>query len=286
MKKELRRLTQVFSVCIALSVLVAGPAAASGGRLLATGGVTMIEGSAGGGLVPWAVLSSYAEDDEWGGTVTVSQADVSDFRLSVMGASVNFHNRLELSFAKQTFDLTTIGGDLTQNILGAKYRLAGDIIYGQLPQVSLGVQYKENTRFGLPEAVGARRDSDVDAYLAISRAWLAGPFDRTWLVNATVRATRANETGLLGFGGDLNDSHELMLEAAVGVFLHRSLAVGVEYKQKPSNLSFAGESDWASMFIAWFPSKSVAITGAYIDLGEIAGLSGQEGFYLSLQASF
>ncbi|HIQ51993.1 MAG TPA: DUF3034 family protein, partial [Pseudomonas pachastrellae] len=31
----------------------------TGGRLLATGGVTNIEGSAGGGIVPWAVLSGY-----------------------------------------------------------------------------------------------------------------------------------------------------------------------------------------------------------------------------------
>ncbi|WP_232819931.1 DUF3034 family protein [Aliidiomarina celeris] len=284
MKTRMKILASLLPVV--LSCALVAPVSAEGGRLLATGGVTMIEGAAGGGLVPWAVLSSYAEEDEWGGTVAVSQADVNDFRLSVMGVSVNYRNRLELSFAKQTFNLTTIGGDLTQNILGAKYRLGGDILYGQMPQISLGLQYKENTRFGLPQAVGAQRDSDIDAYLAVSRAWLAGPFDRTWLVNGTVRATRANETGLLGFGGDLNDSHELLAEVAVGVFLHRSLALGVEYKQKPSNLGFAEESDWSSLFMAWFPSKSVAITGAYVDLGEIAGLAGQEGFYLSLQASF
>src|SRR5438874_9832371 len=41
------------------SVLCAGD-----GRLLATGGATQIEGSAGGGIVPWAVLSGYATRSE------------------------------------------------------------------------------------------------------------------------------------------------------------------------------------------------------------------------------
>ena len=38
-----------------------------GGRLLATGGATMIEGAAGGGLVPWAVLAGYGTREEWAG---------------------------------------------------------------------------------------------------------------------------------------------------------------------------------------------------------------------------
>lgn len=256
------------------------------GGLLATGGVTTIEGSAGGGLVPWAVLGSYAEDDQWGGTVSLSRASVDDFRLSVTSASFTYRNRVELSAARQTFELNTIGGELNQNIFGLKYRVAGDLIYGNLPQISAGLQYKENTRFELPEAVGAQRDSDWDAYLAVSRAWLAGPFDRTWLANVTVRATRANQTGLLGFGGDQSDSHELVAELAAAVFLHRSLAIGMEYRQKPNNLGFADEDDWMSAFVAWFPSKSVSVTGAYLDLGDIAGLPGQQGYYVSLQAAF
>lgn len=266
--------------------LASSTAFGADGRLLATGGVTTIEGSAGGGLVPWAVLGSYAEDDQWGGTVSLSRASVDDFRLSVTSASFTYRNRIELSAARQTFELNTIGGELNQNIFGLKYRVAGDLIYGNLPQISAGLQYKDNTRFDLPEAVGAQRDSDWDAYLAVSRAWLAGPFDRTWLANVTVRATRANQTGLLGFGGDGSDSHELVAELAGAVFLHRSLAMGMEYKQKPNNLGFADEDDWISAFVAWFPSKSVSITGAYLDLGDIAGLPSQQGYYLSLQAAF
>ena len=36
-------------------------AGAEQGRLLATGGATSIDGAAGGGIVPWAVLAGYGE---------------------------------------------------------------------------------------------------------------------------------------------------------------------------------------------------------------------------------
>lgn len=259
---------------------------AADGRLLATGGATNIEGAAGGGLVPWAVISGYTEDDEIGGTVSLSRAQVDDYRLDVTAASFSYRNRFEFSIAEQMFNLENLGTELRQQIFGIKYRVAGDLVYGAMPQVSAGVLYKKNSRYDLPELVGSQRDSDWEGYVAASKVWLAGPFDRTWLANVTVRATRANQFGLLGFGGDINDSHELQLEAATGLFLHRSVAVGLEYRQKPNNLGFADEENAMSAFVAWFPSKNVALVGAYLDLGSIAGANNQTGYYLSLQASF
>ena len=44
-------------------------ASADAGRLLATGGATSLEGAAGGGITPWAVLAGYGERGEWGGDV-------------------------------------------------------------------------------------------------------------------------------------------------------------------------------------------------------------------------
>ncbi|RUO38707.1 DUF3034 domain-containing protein [Aliidiomarina shirensis] len=277
---------KLFTHSAALLLLASSGAAAAEGRLLATGGATNVEGAAGGGLVPWAVISAYTEDDEIGGTVAVSRAQVDDYRLDVTAASFSFRNRLEVSVASQIFNLENLGTELRQQVFGLKYRVAGDLIYGQLPQISAGVQYKRNTRYDLPSAVGSQRDSDWDAYIAASRVWLAGPFDRTWLANVTVRATRANQFGLLGYGGDLNDSRKLQVEAATGMFINRALAVGVEYRQKPDNLGFAEEEDAMSAFVAWFPSKNVALVGAFLDLGSIAGARSQTGYYLSLQASF
>jgi hypothetical protein len=54
---------------------------------------------------------------------------------------------------------------------------------------------------------------------------------------AQVRYTNANQTGLLGFGGDANDDREAQFEGSVGWLLSRNLVVGAEYRTKPDNLS-------------------------------------------------
>ena len=45
-----------------------GTPAGRGGKLLLTGGVSSIDGAAGGGLTPWAVTGGYATQDQWGAT--------------------------------------------------------------------------------------------------------------------------------------------------------------------------------------------------------------------------
>ena len=62
--------------------------------------------------------------------------------------------------------------------------------------------------------------------------------------------------------------------------------MGGEYRTKPDNLRFARESDWWDLFVAWFPTKNLSATLAYVDLGSIAGRKRQQGVYLSLQAGF
>lgn len=280
--KDFAMVRVFFLIMLAVSVV---PAAHAEGRLLATGGATTIEGSAGGGIVPWATLSSYAAEGEWGGTVQLNYADVEDYQLDVVGATLSYGNRLELSYARQDFSLSRLGGSLKQDIYGVKVRVAGDVIYGELPQFSIGMQHKRNQTFALPQAVGARSDSGTDYYLVATKAWLDGPFHRTWLANITLRATKANETGLLGFGGDLNNDYELMTEASVGMFLNRHWIVGFEYRQKPNNLGFAAEQDWHDVFVGWFPNKRFAVVGAYTNLKTIAGAPEQKGFYINLQVS-
>ncbi|WP_372867641.1 DUF3034 family protein, partial [Pseudomonas sp.] len=66
----------------------------------------------------------------------------------------------------------------------------------------------------------------------------------------------------------------------------RHWALGIEYREKPDNLSFAGESDWADLFLGYFPNKHLAVVLAYARLGEIASLDNQNAAYLSVQGSF
>src|SRR5262245_18586352 len=49
------------------------------GKLLLTGGVSSIDGAAGGGLTPWAVTGSYATTDQWGGTAFATRVRTQDY---------------------------------------------------------------------------------------------------------------------------------------------------------------------------------------------------------------
>ncbi|WOB49826.1 DUF3034 family protein [Xanthomonas hydrangeae] len=276
--------------CLALMPTLA---IAAEGRLLATGGVSMIEGSSGGGIVPWATLSGYGTRDELATVVFATHVDSGDYRLDVQGAALTVGNRLELSLARQRLDLGTLQdrlglpwNALGQDVFGAKLRLHGDLVYGRAPQVSLGVQYKRLRNGTLPLAIGARDDHGTDVYVSASRLFLQGVGGYQLLLNGTLRATRANQTGLLGFGGDRGNSYRLVGEASAAVMLSPSLAVGVEYRDKPNNLGFAREQAWADAFLAWFPSKQVSFTAAWAELGDIATLTDQRGPYLSLQVAF
>jgi len=266
---------------------------ANEGRLLATGGASSIDGAAGGGITPWAVLSGYGEQGEWGATAFATRVDLPDYRLDVAGMAASYDNRIEFSYARQRFDLGSLvhklglpEDSLSQDVFGVKVRLFGDLIYDQLPQVALGLAYKRQKDFLIPSLVGAKRDEDVEGYLTASRLFMGAAFGYNLLVNGGVRYSRANELGLLGFGGDRRDSRSLLKEGSLAVLFNPRWALGVEYREKPDNLSFAGESDWADVFLGYFPNKHLAIVLAYAKLGEIATLDNQNGTYLSVQGSF
>ena len=91
-----------------LLFVVTLPSIASSGKLLATPGVSQIEGSGGGGIVPWAQLAGYASDDEFSVNGFCSHADLTDYTLDVCGAQLNLFNRVELSYAQQRFDVPAL----------------------------------------------------------------------------------------------------------------------------------------------------------------------------------
>ena len=127
------------------------------GKLLATGGVSQVEGAGGGGLGAWALISGYGSDHGVGVNAHYTTVLLPDYRLDTAGAAIGLFDRLELSYAWQGFDTRAVGAALGlgkgytfhQNIFGAKLRLVGDAVYDQdrwLPQISVGLQHKENDR--------------------------------------------------------------------------------------------------------------------------------------------
>ncbi len=242
--------------------------------------------------MPWALIAGYGTRDQAGASAFATRVDTQGFRLDSVGVAAGIYDRVEISIAKHRFGLgTTVPGEsISQDVLGIKLKLSGDAIYDQdssWPQLSLGVQSKRNRDFSLvPKLLGAKHDSGADCYVAATKLYFAAVAGRNLLLNATLRATKANQLGLLGFGGDLNDRYRLEAEGSAAVLLSDSLALGVEYRQKPNNLSAFRENDFWDVFAAWYPRKQISLTVGYANLGNIADKPRQQGLYLSLQGAF
>lgn len=238
--------------------------------------------------MPWALIAGYGTNRQAGGSAFGTRVETDDFNLHSGGVAVGLYDRVELSYARQQLDAGSVipGLKLKTDTFGVKVKVFGDAVYDQdspWPQVALGAMYKRNTDMAIPTAVGAKQGSDTDIYVAASKLWLAGFFGHNLLGNLTLRGTRANQLGLLGFGGDQKNSRSLQPELSMAVLLTDNLALGGEYRWKPDNLGAFREEDFRDVFLAWFPTRHVAVTFAYAKLGRIAGKPRQDGPYLSLQ---
>lgn len=263
-------------------------AGAADGRLLGSGGLLSVDGAAGGGLAPWATIAGHSEGREWDVSAAASLLDSGDFDVRAAAVALGWRNRLELSFARLSLGLEGLvergrwpDRRLEADVIGTKWRLAGDLVYGQAPQLALGLQWRRARDPQLIELLGADDDRGVDVYLAASKLWIDGLGGRRTLASVALRSTQAHQLGLLGF----DDSRSLTVEASLALFLHPHWLLGLEYRAKPDRLDFASEDDWADVFVAWLPDKRVHLALAYADLGSIGGLPGQRGWYLSLRGA-
>lgn len=287
----------VATVLALLTGAVCAQARPDMGKLLATSGVMQIEGAGGGGLVPWALITGYGTSDSYGANAHVMALRTQDYAITTHGVAIGIADRLELSLARQRFNGT--GGPLDnvsvgQDIVGLKLKVAGDAVYGQddfLPQIAVGLMSKHHsgvkglTGVGSVRDFGARREHGLDYYVAATKLLLSHRI----LLNGTLRATRANQMGLLGFGGDGRNRYEFVPEVSAAYLVNRALVVGAEYRVKPHyNLSFDKEQDYYDAFVAYLPSKNFSLTAAYVALGDITILNPrrQRGIYLSLQTGF
>lgn len=262
----------------------------NGGKLLLTNGITSLDGASGGGLTPWAVIAGNETSDGIGLSAHGTLVEVKDYDYQSAGVAVGFRDRIELSYAHQNFNTNAIGIALglgkdfafSQDVIGAKVRVAGDLVYDSLPAIAVGIQYKRNNQGAVVRAIGAGSDEGVDYYATVSKLFLS----RSVLLSGTARLTKANQMGILGFGGDRHDGYSFQFEGSAAWQLSRRLAIGGEYRRKPDNLKIAREDDWFDAFAAYAVNRHVTATIAYADLGSIATVKNQRGVFLSLQAAF
>jgi hypothetical protein len=302
---------------IALSAAaLCGSAFADTGKLLLTGGVSSIDGAAGGGLTPWATIGTNATEGEMGISAHVSRAAVTDYQLTAMGVTVAFDDRVELSYAQQDFNASPVtalngilgtsvqnGQRIKMDVLGVKVKVAGDAVLNSdtwMPQIAVGVEQKSVDAGSIKpvlDFLGAKT-SGTDFYVSATKLFLANSL----LVNGTLRYTNANQNGLVGFGSKDpgTNSASWVPEVSVAYLLSKNVAIGAEYRAKPNNLRALGasaglneglqEDAWKDLFIAWAPNKHTSVTLAYLDLGRIlpgvTSSRNQSGYYLSAQFAF
>jgi len=262
----------------------------SGGKLLLSNGVTTVEGSSGGGLARWATIGGRQMAGGVGLSAHGTAIELPDFGWRSYGVLLGMGDRIEVSIARADFDtrdvgaLLGIGRGYTFNLdtFGAKLRVAGDVVYGDtwMPQIAVGVEHKRSRDGALVRALGAADDRGTDYTLSATKLLLA----RSLLVNATLRYTKANELGLLGFGS-ANAGYRVQFEGSLGYQLSRRAVVGAEYRSKPDNLGL-GDDDWMDIFAAYALTPHLTLTAAYVDLGSVATFSDQRGGLLSAQVAF
>lgn len=281
---------------LAFSVCILAPAQAqelrNGGKLLLTNGVSTIEGSGGGGLATWSTIAGNATKEGIGGSVHGTLIELPDYNWTSYGVALGVFDRVELSYARQNLDTINIGTalglgrgyTLNQDVFGAKVRLAGDAVYGDslIPQIAIGVQHKRSSDKAVVAAVGGASPHGTDFLISATKLFLS----HSVLANATVRFTKANQNGLLGFGSAIDNDHKAQFEGSLAYQFSRRFVVGGEYRTKPDNLAIAREDDWFDLFAAYALNRNVTVTAAYVDLGSIATADKQRGAFLSLQAAF
>lgn len=278
------------------------PAAAAGSnglgifdeqRGLALGGLSTLEGASGGGIASWATIGGYGSNKGLGTAFHYTYVNVSDYQDQNVGLLLGLYNRVELSYTHNYFQTggtgrkLGIGQDYTfdLDVAGVKARILGDVAAKSwVPQVAVGAMYKHTNDGHVIHAVGGNDISGGDAYVALTKILPGMPI----ILDTTMRLTKGNQWGILGFGGDRNNNYYPQFEGSLGYLpsFIPGLVVGVEYRTKPRNMNFTPEGGWFDAFATYFVNKHLNLTLAYVSLGTIATYRTQTGVYASLQTGF
>ncbi|MBW2942304.1 DUF3034 family protein [Zhongshania aquimaris] len=264
------------------------------GKVLATGGVSMIDGAGGGGITPWATITGYGTKEGINGDLHYTYAPLANYTLHSLGAAVGFWDRFELSYTSSalttgsTFDTVglvadTLGGvtgslagtpintgiepfntTIEMESIGAKVRVFGEAIYDSdnlIPQIAIGGFYKNNKNEDLLKTLKADKAKDWEAYISATKIF----FPINTLINITARYTAANQTGLVGFGGPDGSDKEIRPEISLAYLLRKDTVIGIEWAQHGDNLE--GES----VEIAGLDLTGLQPTLEALGLGNVSG---------------
>ncbi|NNM83032.1 MAG: DUF3034 family protein [Burkholderiales bacterium] len=269
------------------------------GLLMATGAqaaITNIDGQAGGGLVPWALLSS-------GPTVAITHIATQNLDINSVAINTSFSNMVEISYAHNMLNdgAATALGVNTDNVDNVGFKVKLNDMSDTMPQFAIGGVYKRasgNLADYLNTALGVNKSS-TDLYGAVSKIVNLG--GKNVLLNGVLRATKANALGFLGFGGGnvagASTGYKIEPELSAEVFAADNVIVGAEYRRQPNyGMTGTGQGNVLSqnstydINIVYVANKNFTLTAAYVNLGTVApGVNGQgrqNGMFLQGQVSF
>ncbi len=264
--------------------------------------VANIDGQAGGGLVPWALLSS-------GPTVAYTHIGTQNLDINSLAINTSFSNRVEVSYAHNMLNdsapVLNAGGALvgnnTDNVdnFGIKVKL--NDMSDSMPQFALGAVYKKasgNLASTLNTALGVNTSS-TDVYGAVSK--IVNMAGKNVLLNGVLRATKANALGLLDFGGGntagASTGYKIEPELSAEIFAASNVVVGAEYRRQP-NYAMAGtaqatylsQNSAYDFHVVYVANSNFSLTAAYVNLGTVApvanGYTRQNGMFLQGQVNF
>ncbi|MHB1678615.1 MAG: DUF3034 family protein [Sulfuriferula sp.] len=275
--------------------------------LLASGAeaaITDIDGQAGGGLVPWALLSS-------GPTVAITHISTQNLGINGIAVNTSFADRVEVSYAHNMLDIAgsplaagngpLSGGNNADAVdnFGLKVKL--NDMSDSMPQFALGLLYKQASGDLVSNVLNpglGLSDSSTDLYGAVSKMLNLG--GKNVLLNGVLRATKANQFGLLGFGGGTsvgaNSNYSIVPEVSAEVFAASNVVFGAEYRGEPNNSVAATDAvlhqnSEYDIHVVYVANKNFTLTAAYLNLGKVApGVTGttssQNGMLLQAQVNF
>ena len=118
---------------------------------------------------------------------------------------------------------------------------------------------------------------------------------RDVLLDGDLIETKANQLGLLGFGSSTDNGYHAEFAGSAAILINRGLAFGGEYRTMPRDLKSVGRaSNYAYVYVAYFPTKHFSVTAAYAFLGQVApavdnagsSTKNENGVYISGQLAF
>lgn len=201
-------------------------------------------------------------------------------------------DRVELGYGAEWYTIGSLAGAVqdatgielnTQNLwlhnVNARFQFIKENAFNTkwVPALTGGVHYKYNSGFdsinnqlgGALSSLGIGSNQGVDFTLYASKLLTFLP--RPVLLNIGGRATRAVETGLLGFQND----YAFLFEGNAAVFLTDWLILAAEYRMQPNGYStipgVVGTSgNWVTVDLAWVVNKHLTIAGGWGAFGNVA----------------